>query len=72
MSLCQSQPDRLVVEGNRLKLTTPASGVVPAASEEPIFHQPWWLDAVVPGRWEAVTVERGGRGGPDAVRGARP
>ena len=29
--------------------------------EEPIFHQPWWLDAVAPGRWDAVTVERGGR-----------
>jgi Acetyltransferase (GNAT) domain len=28
---------------------------------EPIFHQPWWLDAVAPRRWDAVTVERGGR-----------
>lgn len=27
----------------------------------PIFHQPWWLDALVPGQWDAVTVERGGR-----------
>lgn len=26
----------------------------------PIFHQPWWLDAVAPAAWEAVTVERGG------------
>lgn len=26
----------------------------------PIFHQPWWLDAVSPGNWEAVAVERGG------------
>jgi len=26
----------------------------------PIFHQPWWLNAVAPGRWGAVTVDRGG------------
>jgi hypothetical protein len=26
-----------------------------------IFQQPWWLDAVAPGRWGAVTVERDGR-----------
>jgi len=26
----------------------------------PIFHQPWWLDAVAPGRWGAATVDRGG------------
>jgi hypothetical protein len=25
-----------------------------------IFQQPWWLDAVAPGRWGAVTVERDG------------
>ncbi|WP_214365430.1 GNAT family N-acetyltransferase [Pseudonocardia sp. H11422] len=25
-----------------------------------IFQQPWWLDAVAPGCWEEVTVERGG------------
>ena len=29
--------------------------------DAPIFHQPWWLDAVAPGRWDAATVERGGR-----------
>jgi hypothetical protein len=26
-----------------------------------IFQQPWWLDAVAPGRWEEATVERDGR-----------
>jgi hypothetical protein len=43
-------------------------------SEEPIFHQPWWLDAVAPGYWDAVTVERGGRTVarmPFVVRGPR-
>jgi Acetyltransferase (GNAT) domain len=26
-----------------------------------IFQQPWWLDAVAPGRWSEVTVERDGQ-----------
>jgi hypothetical protein len=26
-----------------------------------IFQQPWWLDAVAPGRWGEATVEHGGR-----------
>jgi hypothetical protein len=26
-----------------------------------IFQQPWWLDAVAPGRWDESTVERAGR-----------
>jgi hypothetical protein len=26
-----------------------------------IFQQPWWLDAVAPGRWGEVTCEEGGR-----------
>jgi len=46
----------------------------PARSGEPIFHQPWWLDAVAPGRWDAATVERGGRtlaAMPFVVRGPR-
>jgi hypothetical protein len=46
----------------------------PPPDEEPIFHQPWWLDAVAPGRWDAVTVERGGRTVarmPFVVRGPR-
>jgi len=38
-----------------------ASDSIAASPEYPIFHQPWWLDAVSPGRWDAVTVERGGR-----------
>lgn len=25
-----------------------------------IFHEPWWLDAVAPGRWHAVTVVQDG------------
>lgn len=40
----------------------------------PIFHQPWWLDAVAPGRWGAVTVDRGGETVarlPYVVRGPR-
>jgi hypothetical protein len=46
----------------------------PTRSGEPIFHQPWWLDAVAPGRWDAATVERGGRtvaSLPFVVRGPR-
>lgn len=26
----------------------------------PIFHQPWWLDAVAPGAWDEVAVRRDG------------
>src|SRR5215467_5556332 len=26
-----------------------------------IFQQPWWLDAVAPGAWGEVTVEKGGQ-----------
>ena len=26
-----------------------------------LFQQPWWLDAVAPGRWGEVTCERDGR-----------
>jgi hypothetical protein len=39
-----------------------------------IFQQPWWLDAVAPGHWGEVTVERGGRTAgrlPYVVRGRR-
>ena len=39
-----------------------------------LFQQPWWLDAVTPGRWAEVTVERGGRTVarlPFVVRGTR-
>jgi hypothetical protein len=39
-----------------------------------IFQQPWWLDAVAPGRWGEATVERDGRvvaRMPYVVRGVR-
>jgi hypothetical protein len=26
-----------------------------------IFQQPWWLDAMAPGRWDEATIERAGR-----------
>jgi hypothetical protein len=26
-----------------------------------IFQQPWWLEALAPGRWDEVTIERDGR-----------
>lgn len=26
-----------------------------------IFHQPWWLEAVAPGRWRILKVEKGGQ-----------
>jgi antitoxin (DNA-binding transcriptional repressor) of toxin-antitoxin stability system len=32
-----------------------------AECADTIFQQPWWLDAVAPGRWEEVTVRRDGR-----------
>ncbi len=47
---------------------------MPRPSDEPIFHQPWWLDAVAPGSWDVATVERGGRTVarlPFVVRGPR-
>lgn len=25
-----------------------------------IFHQPWWLDAVAPGKWKIIEIKRGG------------
>ena len=34
-------------------------GVI-GASSVPLFHQPWWLDAVAPGAWSAVEIESGG------------
>jgi Acetyltransferase (GNAT) domain len=42
-----------------------ASEPQPSADEttqaNAIFQQPWWLDAVAPGRWDQATVERDGR-----------
>jgi hypothetical protein len=32
-----------------------------AECADTIFQQPWWLDAVAPGRWSEVRVERDGR-----------
>ncbi len=29
--------------------------------QRPIFHEPWWLDAVAPGSWSEVRVETDGR-----------
>ncbi len=40
-----------------------------------IFQQPWWLDAMAPGGWDQVTVERGGETVarlPFVVRGRGP
>ena len=39
---------------------TPAP-VADTACANAIFQQPWWLDAVAPGRWDQVVVERDGR-----------
>ena len=47
-------------------------GETPCANA--IFQQPWWLDAVAPGRWGEVTCEHGGRivaRLPYVVRGGR-
>ena len=50
----------------------PAPGETECANA--IFQQPWWLDAVAPGRWGEATCERNGRVVarlPYAVRGRR-
>ncbi len=57
----------------------PGAGGAPTtvAAPEPaeaLFQQGWWLDAVAPGSWSEVTVERGGRTVarlPFVVRGPR-
>lgn len=36
-------------------------GSTGAALAYSIFQQPWWLDATVPGSWDAVEIEDGGR-----------
>jgi GNAT acetyltransferase-like protein len=49
-------------------------GAVAGWTDAPIFHQPWWLDAVAPGMWDVATVDRGGRTVatlPFVVRGPR-
>src|SRR4051794_912813 len=65
---------RSTVECSQLVPPDAVSDSMPAPPEDPIFHQPWWLDAVSPGHWDAVTVERGGRVAarlPFTVRGPR-
>jgi hypothetical protein len=32
-----------------------------ASSSQTIFHEPWWLDAVAPGEWDAVSLQEDGR-----------
>jgi hypothetical protein len=39
----------------------PSSTAGSMACANAIFQQPWWLDAVAPGRWRETTVERDGR-----------
>jgi hypothetical protein len=61
-------------ERSRLAHSTPPLGGPTGWPDGPIFHQPWWLDAVAPRRWDAVAVERGGRTVavlPFVVRGPR-
>ena len=49
----------------------PAPGETECANA--IFQQPWWLDAVAPGRWgEATCEQRRPSRRPAALRGARP
>jgi lipid II:glycine glycyltransferase (peptidoglycan interpeptide bridge formation enzyme) len=62
--------DRTVMQAVSLEpRTTGSAPVAPAevradANETPcahaLFQQPWWLDAVAPGAWEAATVTRDG------------
>lgn len=40
-------------------VTTAEQGSDSIPSVNSIFEQPWWLDAVAPGRWGAVEVRRG-------------
>jgi hypothetical protein len=50
----------------------PPRGHTPCANA--IFQQPWWLDALAPGRWSEATVDRGGGVAarlPYVVRGRR-
>jgi hypothetical protein len=60
--------------GRRHPKDTVTSRSVVGLPAWPIFHQPWWLDAVSPGNWGSVTVERGGEIAarlPFVVRGPR-
>jgi hypothetical protein len=37
------------------------AGATRTACANSIFQQPWWLDAVAPGRWSEAAIERDGR-----------
>lgn len=50
-----STADRLVENRN------PALDLRVSECTNCLFEQPWWLDAVAPGAWNAVTVEKEGR-----------
>ena len=39
----------------------PIGGAGLSTYRHTVFHEPWWLEAVAPGRWQQVTIERGGR-----------
>jgi hypothetical protein len=41
------------------RLSPPEAGGGSIPSVNSIFEQPWWLDAVAPGRWSTATVRRG-------------
>ena len=41
--------------------TEVSADVAESSCANAIFQQPWWLDAVVPGRWGEARVERDGR-----------
>jgi hypothetical protein len=51
------------VAGHTVVASPPLTAVAPVthsiASVNSVFEQPWWLDAVAPGRWSAAVVRRG-------------
>jgi hypothetical protein len=49
-----------VTRNETLSLAGPA-GIGETECANSIFQQPWWLDAVAPGRWGEVTCEQDGR-----------
>src|SRR3954468_16931570 len=51
----------MAAQGETRSFESPASGPGRTACANSIFQQPWWLDAVAPGRWDEVAVIRGGR-----------
>jgi Acetyltransferase (GNAT) domain len=66
------RPGQRAVRGG-YRLATTGTGE-PDQRANAIFQQPWWLDAVAPGRWGEATIERDGRviaRLPYVVRGTR-